>query len=158
PRRIQEGSLGPGLFSLAELSRGFPTHPTRAGLAYAQSADFVQWFRGRYGDDAVRRLVQLSQEGRSLELAIRQITGAPLDEVDAAWRARLDATLSLPGSPEQLEAALFAAAGLGILVVGAARRRALGRRMRTWRARDSALDRLARQVLLQRHGRGTDGA
>lgn len=150
PARIQRGALGGDLFSLAALERGFPADARRADLAYAQSADFVQWLRVNWGADAVRQLVLHARQGRSLAHAVRAVTGRSLAEIDAAWRERLAATTPVFAAPENLDAVLFGLGGVVLLGVGFARRRALSRRLGSWRTHDRALERLAREVLLDR--------
>jgi hypothetical protein len=154
PARIRRGALGGALFTLEQLEQGFPQDPQRADLAYAQSADFVQWLRVTWGEDAVRDLVRRSREGSSLSVAVHRITGRPLREVEAAWHDRLVATTPIWTAPEHLDALLWGGAAVAILTLGLGRRRAIGGRIAAWRARDAALGRLAREVLVARHARG----
>ncbi|MCB9680677.1 MAG: hypothetical protein H6733_04325 [Alphaproteobacteria bacterium] len=152
PERIARGSMGAALFDLQGLERGFPSDPHRADLAYAQSADFIQWLGASYGPDALRDLIRLTREQRSLTEAVHRITGLPLDEIDARWRARLQATTPFFGSADQLEGFLWGAVGLMLLGVGASRKWTFWRRMRTWRDEDLAIDRIAREMIARRRG------
>jgi hypothetical protein len=87
--RIAEGMLGKGLFSLGALSHPFPRDPVRAQLAYAQSADFIAWLVGRYGQDVLAVLVRESVKGASFEASLRKATGRSMGELDRAWSKRL---------------------------------------------------------------------
>jgi hypothetical protein len=87
--RIAEGMLGPGLFSLGTLSHPFPRDPVRAQLAYAQSADFIAWLVGKYGQDVLPVLVKESVRGASFEAALRRATGRSMSQLDKAWSKRL---------------------------------------------------------------------
>lgn len=110
---LAKGTLGNSLLSLHELARGFPKDPVRAQLAYAQSADFVAWIRNRHGKTAIHTLIQELAAGEDFPVAIRLATGQEVDDIDQAWRSRLQE------SPFQLSP-LFSEGvwwGLGALLV-----------------------------------------
>lgn len=151
-RRIARGRFGADLLTLEDLAHGFPADPRRADLAYAQSADFVQWFGATYGDDALPRLVRATARGLTLPRAMQRVTGEPFDAVQERWISRLRVSVPVWSSPETVEAALWGAGGLLLLFGGAWRRLTRRRRLRDWRHADAALDDLARQVIVQRHG------
>ncbi len=88
-QEIARNTSGRGLYTLEELTVGFPSDPRRAGLAYAQSADFVAWLRDAYGDDALRTVIADMRAGADVRGALRRGTGEFFEDLDAAWRARL---------------------------------------------------------------------
>ncbi len=88
-RRLARGLIGRDLYTLQELDWGFPRDRAGAQLAYAQSADFVAFFRAEYGDDAFRVLLRELSKGAEIQGAVRVSTGLFLEDVDQAWRSRL---------------------------------------------------------------------
>jgi hypothetical protein len=86
---LANGVLGDNLLSLYELSRGFPRGALRAQLAYAQSADFVAYIRNTYGEQAIQTLIDEMARGEAFAPAIRIATGDLVDDIDTAWRSRL---------------------------------------------------------------------
>ncbi|MCB9664831.1 MAG: hypothetical protein H6732_12020, partial [Alphaproteobacteria bacterium] len=152
--RLSRALRGSSPISLASLAGGFPSDAGRAELAYAQTADLVQWLRVEHGEDAVRRLVASVRGGADLGGALHALTGQGLDEVDAAWKQRVVSRLPVWTAPDQLEAFLFAGGGLLILGVGFARRRGIRRRLATWQEERTALRRIGQEILAARHGPG----
>lgn len=127
-QRLARGWAGQGeLIGLAELSRGFPSDPARADLAYAQSADFVAFLLATYGEAAFPALLDAVREGLPLERAVRVATGEELADVDEAWRSRLRSGVPLWISGLGSEEFWWAAIGVvaaGALVSARGRRRA----------------------------------
>ncbi len=151
---LSRGLRSGGAFSLADLEGGFPEDPMRAQLAYAQSADFVRWMRFKFGDQAIPKLVEATRGGLSLSDAVHHVTGETLTVIDAEWKSRLLSSTPVWLAPENLDQALFAASGVAFLWVGSQRWRTKSKRIGGWRDHDVALGRLAREVLIQRHGGG----
>lgn len=89
-RTLAWGATWGGLLTLDDLSTGFPSDPLRARVAYAQSADLVAWVAGEHGEQSLVVLVQALQAGLSFDAAMHRATGRWPDEVDRAWRSRLD--------------------------------------------------------------------
>ena len=89
---LARGILGDNLMSLYELSRGFPKNALRAQLAYAQSADFVAYIQNTYGDDAINTIIREMAYGERFAPALRIATGETVDDLDLAWRARLQSS------------------------------------------------------------------
>jgi len=88
-RTLARGALGKNLLGIHEITRGFPRDPARAHLAYAQSADLVAFIRSEYGPEALPTLVREMTQGEHFGPALSIATGEMVDDVDAAWRARL---------------------------------------------------------------------
>jgi hypothetical protein len=149
-REIARGAAGPGLYTLEQLTLGFPSDPRGAQLAYAQSADFISWMRVEYGDDALRVVVDRMRRGADVRGAIRAATGEFLEDVDASWRGRVergssDLWLSVfsTGDIWWALAALFAAVGL--LIARWRIRRRMAAMARQERMRDQLLQALWRR-------------
>ncbi len=144
-KALAAGTLGKNLIGLHELSRGFPRNSARAHLAYAQSADLVAYIRSAHGPDALPTLVREMAKGERFEVAIRIATSQSIDELDLAWRARLqDSGFSL--TPLMDEGIWW---GLGALLLPLAWfvvRRRNRIRMDRWRREEVLEDALARVV------------
>ncbi|MEC8192748.1 MAG: peptidase MA family metallohydrolase [Myxococcota bacterium] len=89
---LARGILGDSLMSLYELSRGFPKNALRAQLAYAQSADFVAYIQNTHGDQAINTIIREMANGERFAPALRVATGETVDDLDLAWRARLQSS------------------------------------------------------------------
>jgi len=126
--RIINGREG-GLLGLGDLSSSFPRDPSRARLAYAQSADFVAWMRQTYGDETVPALVRALAHEQDLGQAVTVATGVALPQLERAWLSRLEdgppAWLRLFESGE----IFFGAGAIALVGAGLARRREFKRRM-----------------------------
>ncbi len=88
-KTLAMGTLGDNLLSLHELSRSFPKNALRAHLAYAQSADFVAYIQNTYGKQALKVLIHEMAGGETFSAAVRIATGDLVDDIDLAWRSRL---------------------------------------------------------------------
>jgi hypothetical protein len=138
--RIIYGTSG-GLLGLGELGHAFPRDPTRARLAYAQSADFIAWLRNTHGAHTVPLLVRALAREQDLEQAVLAATGTPLPQLERAWLSRLE-----EGPPAWLRifddgGAFFLGLGAVALVgAGIARRREFNRRMIEREAEERAED------------------
>jgi hypothetical protein len=78
------GTIGP----LEGIENGFPVAPTKARLAYAQSADFVAFLVDQGGPDVLPELVRASAGGAPMSAAVYRATGRFLEDVEADWRSR----------------------------------------------------------------------
>lgn len=74
------------LLPMAQITRGFPKDPTRAHIAYAQSADFIGWLASHHGEPAIRTLIQQLALGHDYEDAIQEATGLSAKTVEGKWR------------------------------------------------------------------------
>jgi hypothetical protein len=73
--------------SLAEVERQFSGGRGATSEAYAVAGAFVNDLLGRYGDDAVARILSGMGRGLSFEDAFREGTGTPLAQVERSfWR------------------------------------------------------------------------
>ncbi|MFK7926655.1 MAG: hypothetical protein AB8H79_00590 [Myxococcota bacterium] len=90
--RTLAGAAMFGPIPLDELERAFPENPHAAGLAYAESVDFLVWMEAQYGRKSVPTLVAAMRDGHSLADAVRMATGEPLYRIDAEWQDRFSFT------------------------------------------------------------------
>jgi hypothetical protein len=148
--RISKGLLGREPFGLNSLTVGFPDDPHLADLAYAQSADFIVWFRGTYGDETLRHVVRQMASGRTARHAFHGATGRTLDQISDVWTQRLHAQTSLAVSPATFEGSLWALGGVLLLGGGFMRRRTFRKRMVEWEEEEEALDDMVRELQAQR--------
>jgi len=148
-RRIADGTIRGGLFELEELAGRFPQHALRADLAYAQSADFIAWLVGRYGEGVLSTLVRQSIRGASFEEALFAATGRTIDELDQAWGSRPGRSWLWVKAIAN-DGVLLGLAG-GILVFGYVRVRRRNRQRLAEMARQDELeDRLAALLFKQK--------
>jgi hypothetical protein len=151
---LAKGMLGDNLMSLSELVQGFPRDPLRAQLAYAQSADLVAFIRNEYGQPAVQQLLREMAGGTPVRAAFRHATGESLEDVDSAWRARLQSSrLWLPAIVSD---SFFFAIGSLVLVGGWLRVRRRNRERRAWMEREEELQRQLDLMWAQRLGAGPE--
>jgi hypothetical protein len=138
---LSQGAAAGTLMNVQGLSRGFPSDPVRARLAYAQSADLIGWLRDTYGDDALAVLVRELAHGAAIEGAVHTATGDLLEVVDRRWRGRLEGSNLAWGALANVDA-LFGVGALMLVVGGVARRRRFHRRLEEMAAEEAALDAL----------------
>lgn len=86
---LVRAALREGLFSFAALSESFPDGPGDAELAYAQSADFVQFLVERAGPDQVHRLLRDVVAGATFDEAVIAALGASPRSLENEWRRSL---------------------------------------------------------------------
>lgn len=79
---------GSQVLKLTDLNAGF-TRPDTIALAYFQASLVVELIVERNGDDALRALLRAYGEGLDTSAAMRKATGVGLDELQAAFDAKL---------------------------------------------------------------------
>ena len=147
---LANGVLGDNLLSLYELSRGFPRGALRAQLAYAQSADFMAYIRNTYGMGAIQTLIDEMARGEAFAPAVRIATGDLVDDIDAAWRARLrDSPLQL--TPLMNEGVWWAFGALLVPLAWFLVRRRNQKIVARWRREEVLEDALYRTLERQLH-------
>jgi hypothetical protein len=139
-----------GPIALESLTRGFPADPARAQLAYAQSADFIEWMRVTYGARSLQVLIAELAAGRSVDGAMYGATGSFLPEVEAAYRATLSSGLPLGLSWATSTDAVFALGGILLIVGGIARRRQFHQRLAEMEAEEALVDELVAAIREER--------
>jgi len=139
-RRLARGLIGRQPIDLEALQHGFPSDPIEADLAYAQSADFMAWMRGRYGDDSIHRLIGQLAGGAEIGAAIRRATGSWLEDVEGEWRSDLNSGVPLSFSAFQDFEIFWAFGGLLLVFGGISARLRLNRRMREMEEEENRMD------------------
>jgi hypothetical protein len=93
--RLEEAVASDQTIPLADLCFVLPKDEDQALLAYAQSADFVSYLRGKYGDEALQRLVAETARGADCQSAPLRALDRSLDELNADWleQARPQSTI-----------------------------------------------------------------
>lgn len=77
------------LHAFSSLDRSFPAGRLDAELAYAQSADFVQFLTESASPGAVADVVKAVVAGQSFEAALADATGQSLGSLEARWHQSL---------------------------------------------------------------------
>ena len=144
--RLAAGMLGGGLLSLRTLDRGFPQDAVRAQLAYAQSADLVSWLEGTYGPGTISGLVAQLVAGETMEGAIYQVTGDYMDDVEEAWKDRLEGGVSLSITALTGENTWWVIGALILAVAGFMRRREFHRRIKKMGDEEALVDELLERM------------
>lgn len=138
---LWEATVRGTLIPLDELSRSFPSQPHRVSVAYAQSADFVEWLRRRGGDD--RRFAELvSRIGRDqpFESAVSLTWSAGIGQLEHEWRTGLGerfGTLPLLLGT----GTVWVLIGVLVVIAWARRRRENRRTLGRWQSEEDAEDR-----------------
>lgn len=101
------------LIPLEALAASFPTDTNRALLSYAQSHSMVVYIIETYGVEKLQELAAAFRAATPVAVAIEQVFGMSLDELDSAWRSTLPAperaAPPLEGSPSRAPADRFSA-------------------------------------------------
>jgi hypothetical protein len=74
------------LIPLEALASSFPANPDQALLSYAQSRDMVEHIIDTYGEAKLQALVTAFGAATPVDVAVKQVLGRSVDELDAEWR------------------------------------------------------------------------
>lgn len=89
-RTLWGGTVGGRLMTLEQLGSGFPSRPHQVSLAYAQSADFVAWLRGRErGEEKFREVIRRLRRGQDFDTALTRTYSTNLTRLEIDWHANL---------------------------------------------------------------------
>lgn len=150
-RILSSSALTGGPMSVESLERSFPADPMRARLAYAVSADFVQYLQAEHGDEVLSELVGASLEGVGIRGAVRRATGTFLDEVEADWGQRWASRASVPASLlADLGEWVFVGGALLLPIGWVMRRRRFHRRLREMEEEEALIDMLVDDLRARR--------
>jgi hypothetical protein len=88
-RSLWEATARGQLVPLDDLARAFPTLPHRVNVAYAESADFVEWLSKRSGEPRLPELISRIARDQPFETAVSQTFHAGIGQLEHEWREEL---------------------------------------------------------------------
>jgi len=144
-RTLWTATLGNRVLPMSELDKTFPAHSELAGIAYAQSADFVRFLLRRQDRDRFQMFIERVGRGEKFERAIQDAYASDLRRLEFQWREEIKKRYSW--APVLL--------GGGLLWVGAIvlvalawwkRRRDSKRTLARWTREEAAEARRAREA------------
>lgn len=77
----------------------FPGEPNMVIVSYGQSRNFVEYLIETYGPDKIAETIASIAEGRSGDIAIRNVYGKTVQQLDNEWRATIGADPYVPPTP-----------------------------------------------------------
>ena len=77
----------------------FPGEPNMVIVSYGQSRNFVEYLIETYGADKIAETIASIAEGRSGDIAIRNVYGKTVQQLDNEWRAKIGADPYVPPTP-----------------------------------------------------------
>lgn len=86
-RALKAASQNNTLMPFSDLCASFPADSGGAFLAYAQSESFVRYLRDTYGTTGLVALTKAYADGLDCDLGTTRAVGAPLNALEARWRA-----------------------------------------------------------------------
>ena len=93
-RALSAAALTDNLLDLDDLERGFPRGRGEVTLAYAQASAVVGQML-REDSAAFVDLLRRTRQGRPFRAALEESYGAPMADIEAAWRSELDTDYAL---------------------------------------------------------------
>lgn len=88
-KTLAQARLSGALLPISSLTRRFPSSPSLAQLAYAQSAHFVTSLADEYGEEPLRETLRGLARGEGLEETLHQHLGHDLRSLEGRWRSAL---------------------------------------------------------------------
>lgn len=73
---------------ITSLTRGFPSDPVQANIAYAESASFVAFLFRNFGVESLQILIDKMSSGMPFQDAIVFATGKHIEELDSMWQEK----------------------------------------------------------------------
>lgn len=89
-RAASAGSLK----SFSDIERNFPEHSASAGLAYAQSLQFLMYVERVAGRDVIVRIMDGVRAGKPFDEAFKSAVGKSLALTEATWRQQAESQMS----------------------------------------------------------------
>ena len=98
--------------------QSFPGDPNLVIVSYGQSRDFVEYLIDTYGAGKIAETLTSIGEGRSGDIAIRNVYGKTLQQLDNEWRDKIGADPYVPPTPTPTpEAAATETSGYKLLTL-----------------------------------------
>jgi hypothetical protein len=140
-RALAMASFTGGLLPLSRLDDGFASGPDQVNVAYAQSADFVDYLTRTLGNGRFRVFLDHVRSGRDLDGALRDTSGRSLAAVEYDWQH--DMRLRFLTAPLWAGGGLLWFTGAALLIAAMVRRRRKSREtLARWEREEAALDAL----------------
>ena len=79
--------------------QSFPGEPNMVIVSYGQSRNFVEYLIETYGPEKIAETIASIAEGRSGDIAIRNVYGKTVQQLDNEWRAKIGADPYVPPTP-----------------------------------------------------------
>ena len=79
--------------------QSFPGEPNMVIVSYGQSRNFVEYLIEAYGPEKIAETIASIAEGRSGDIAIRNVYGKTVQQLDNEWRAKIGADPYVPPTP-----------------------------------------------------------
>ena len=77
----------------------FPGEPNMVIVSYGQSRDFIEYLIETYGGEKIAETLASIAEGRSGDIAIRNVYGKTVQQLDNEWRESIGADPYVPPTP-----------------------------------------------------------
>ena len=77
----------------------FPGEPNMVIVSYGQSRNFIEYLIETYGPEKIAETIASIAEGRSGDIAIRNVYGKTVQQLDNEWRADIGADPYVPPTP-----------------------------------------------------------
>ncbi len=78
------------LFPLRVLNGPFPADSQASYLAYAESLKVIQYITGKYGQEAIAKMLAAFKEGVTYDEAVKAGVGINLDQLDRDWKTSIN--------------------------------------------------------------------
>lgn len=96
PVIVRQAAAEGRLDSVRSLNSSFPYDQAGAVLAYAESLSLVEFIAAEFGEEGLRALVQVFDDGIAHEQGVVATLGISVDELDRRWRTSAEAAVSAP--------------------------------------------------------------
>lgn len=151
---LQRGAAFQGLIPLEALENGFPKDPRRAGLAYAEAADFVSWLVAKHGPETLPALIRRSAAGDSMSKAVYSATGSFLEELEQEWSSSYDEQKTLAFATFATQDALWMLGAFALVGAAVSRRRRFHKRLKEMEEEERLVDEWVEELYRRRSGLG----
>jgi hypothetical protein len=101
PALLVENQAAGGLLRMASLCNRFPSDPSPAILAYAQSAAFTRYIHQNYGSSGLEKLVQIYADGLECERGVEEAFGITFAQLEQEWITDTFGQQTQPGNSFQ---------------------------------------------------------
>jgi len=86
---LKDATLSGKFIPLNDLTRSFPAEKNALLLAYEESKSIMEYIDGKYGREAVIGILNRLREGATVQDALNETLGRPMEEVESEWHEEL---------------------------------------------------------------------